>query len=107
MLKTSTNVHNNVGRLYKNFGICHQQLMLRKLTLPKVNLCKPYMAYVGRDKATVMITADGKTSNHILFLFRFPWADGKRKKFNGQKQNTVAKENYTIDNQLKCQTKQL
>lgn len=107
MLKKSTNVHYNIGRLYKNFGICQQQILLRKLTLPKVNLCMPYMAYVGMDKATVMITAEGKTSNHISFLFRFPWTDDKRKKIQWPKTIERLKKTIQIDRQFKCQTQQL
>lgn len=69
MLRKCQIIHYKVG-LYKNIGNRQQLLWdvneTLRLTLPNVSLCRPYMAYVGKDKATVMMTADGKTSNHIF-----------------------------------------
>lgn len=67
MLRNCKLIHHKIG-LYKNFG--NTQLLALdetfRLTLPNVSLWMPYMAYVGMDKATVIMIADGKTSNHIL-----------------------------------------
>lgn len=57
-------VHNQ-RRLYKNLVLLNQSL-----TLPNVSFCRPYIAYMGTDNATLMITAPGKISNHIFFLSR-------------------------------------
>lgn len=68
MLRKCKTFQYNV-RLYKNlevYGGDVELLYQWRLTLPKPSLCRPYMAYVGMDKATVMMAADGKTSNHIL-----------------------------------------
>lgn len=47
--------------LYKNFVLLQQTL-----TLPRVSFCRPYIAYMGTERATVMIAALGMISNHIL-----------------------------------------
>lgn len=54
-------VHSQRRVLYKNFVLFQQSL-----TLPSVSFCRPYIAYIGTESATVMIAADGKISNHIL-----------------------------------------
>jgi len=49
--------------LYKNCILFN-----KKLTLPSVSFCRPYIAYMGTESATVMIAAPGRISNHILLL---------------------------------------
>ncbi|EDW01702.1 GH21590 [Drosophila grimshawi] len=45
-------MHNQRAALYKNFFLLNQTL-----TLPIVSFCRPYMAYMGTDMATVMMAA--------------------------------------------------